>query len=91
MTELQTSGEGYLRVHRLTCIKKKKNLKAILFLNYQLAYIGISSIRRGDLMSGAASQLGGLDLPFLPSESTLREPRSFMNNDVGLLIQLGPF
>ena len=42
-------------------------------------------------MSGAASQLGGLDLPFLPSESTLREPRSFMNNDVGLLIQLGPF
>lgn len=42
-------------------------------------------------MSGAASQLGGWDLPFLLSESTLREPRSFMNNDVGLLIQLGPF
>lgn len=42
-------------------------------------------------MSGAASQLGDWDLPSLLSGSTLREPRNFMNPDVGLLIQLGPF
>lgn len=42
-------------------------------------------------MSGAASQLGDWDLPSLLSGSTLREPRSFMNPDIGLLIQLGPF